>query len=319
MLAALLAGLAAPARAEDPALSDLDIAEAVSRAGGRAAERVRPAVVSIRAKGPEGQEYGAGIVVAEEGLVLTALHVVRQASSLHVRTAGGSEHVATVHATDGPADLALLRIEAEGATFPVAQLGDDARMLPGESVLVVGNPFGLGGTVTRGILSATGRRGVVPDNVVPLLQTDAAINPGSSGGALVNLRGEVIGLVNAILTRTGSSQGVGFAVPASEIRSALPYLVKGEAPHRAWIGVRVRPRTPAADGLVVTSVVPGGPAAAAGVRDGDVLLRMGAAAIAAPDDLRRELLGSSVGDVAVLAILRDGKPLEIEARIGRRP
>jgi S1-C subfamily serine protease len=173
--------------------------------------------------------------------------------------------------------------------------------------------------VTRGILSATGRRGVVPDNAVPLLQTDAAINPGSSGGALVNLRGEVVGLVNAILTRTGTNQGVGFAVPASELRVALPFLVRGQPVERAWIGVRVRPGTPAEGGPVVTAVVPLSPAEEAGVKAGDVILRLGEMPIAGPPDMRRQLRRTSAGDEAILAILREGRPVEVRTRVGRRP
>ena len=264
-----MAWLARPGDAtDDRVAAELDLALAVSRAQAGAVARVRPSVVSILAFSSGSREYGAGILVDSKGLVLTALHVVEEAAALSVRTADDQEYVARLIAEDEPADLALLEILTPRRTFPVAPLGREETVRVGETVFVIGNPFGLHATVTRGVLSGRGRTRVVKDNVAALLQTDAVINPGSSGGALVNLHGEVIGMVNAILTRSGTHQGMGFAVPVSELRRALPFLLTGSKVKRAWIGVRVQ-RTER--GLEVTSVVAGGPAAGAGLEAGDLI------------------------------------------------
>ena len=252
----------------DQARLDLDIAMAVSRSLARTASAVREGVVAIdsyrgpsvdaagqRNAGSEG--YGAGLVVRADGRVLTALHVVDKATRIQVRVADGRRFPATVFARDEETDLALLSLDAEGLDLYVPRMGDDQAMDIGETVLAVGNPFGLPGSVTAGILSGRGRTNVVENNRAALLQTDAAINPGSSGGPLFNLRGEVVGLVNAILTRSGGHQGLAFAVPSRELAYAIPRLLRGEKVTRGWLGIQVRSNK-TEPGIDVVTVVPGG-------------------------------------------------------------
>jgi len=302
---ALLAVLATRGDAtKDPQRGDIDVAAAVSRAQAEAIERVLPSVVSVHALSPAGEEFGAGVVIQTSGAILTAHHVVRGATAIAVRTVDGVEYPARLAATDPQADLALLRVDA---ILPSAKLGRDDLVRIGETVLAVGNPFGLYGTVSRGVLSARGRRNVIHDNVAPLLQTDAALNPGSSGGALVNLRGEVVGLVTAIMTRNGGHQGAGFAVPASELRHALPYLLRGERVERSWLGVHIRVVGGVEEGLEIVKTTPGGPARKAGLRAGDVILRLNDERVSDVSCLRR-----------ILRITRVGQPIRIALRRGDR-
>ena len=281
----------------------------------QAVARARPAVVSIRALGTGRDGYGAGIVIRGDGLVLTALHVVKDASALAIVFEHGEEHPGKLLAADEEIDVALVRTIAPGRTFAAASLGSDADLELGQELMAISNPFGLGISVTRGILSARDRRNVVGRNSAGLLQTDAAINPGSSGGALIDLNGEVVGLIVAILTRTGGHQGIGFAVPAHELRRALPYLVRGEAVRRPWLGVRVAQTD---QGLRIKSVVPAGPAATAGLRAGDTLLRLKGQPLVRILDLRRLLRGVEAGAALRADFLRDGKVDSVEVRVGLR-
>jgi len=232
----------------------------------QAVARALPSVVSIRALGNGRDGYGAGIVVRADGLILTAHHVVKGATALAIVFEDGEEHPGKLLAADEEIDVALVRTIAPGRTFTPVTFGVDAKLELGQALIAIANPFGLGLSVTRGILSARERRNVVGQNSAALLQTDAAINPGSSGGALVNLNGEVVGLIVAILTRTGGHQGIGFAVPTHELKRALPYLIRGEPVRRPWLGVRVAQTD---QGLRIRSVVPAGPASNAGLRAGD--------------------------------------------------
>jgi len=280
-----------------------------------AVARARPSVVSIRALGNGRDGYGAGIVVSADGLVLTALHVVKGATALAIVFEDGEEHPGTLLAADEEIDVALVRTVAPGRTFSPAALGSDADVELGQELIAIANPFGLGISVTRGILSARDRRNVVGRNRAGLLQTDAAINPGSSGGALVNLNGEVVGLIVAILTRTGGHQGIGFAVPTHELERALPYLIRGEPVRRPWLGVRV---TQTVQGLRIQSVVPAGPASNAGLRAGDTLLRLKGQPLLRVLDLRRLLRRVEAGAALRADFLRDGKVDSVEVKVGLR-
>jgi S1-C subfamily serine protease len=288
----------------DPAGVAVDAAWSVSNGRAIAVERVAPAVLAIRARNPLREESGTGVVMDAKGYVLTAHHVVHEATEIFVRDRNGRDYPATIQGYDEAADLALLAIDAPGLIFQPARLGHSATARVGETVVAVGSPFGLSQTATSGILSAKGRTQVVADNVVPLLQTDAPINPGSSGGALINVRGELIGLVNAILTRSGHNQGIGFAVPIDEIVRVLPYLRKGEPVVRPWIGVRVR--TGVGDGVEILAVIEGGPGAEAGLQPGDRILR-----------LKGEPISDSVAMRGILRTLTVGSRVEIEARRGQ--
>jgi len=288
----------------EQAATDLEIALAAARTQTRAVERVAACVVSIESLGSQGEEFGSGIVVDRKGLVLTALHVVRKATSITVTLADRSVYSAEMIASDPATDLALMRVKAPGRSFIPAVLGRDEALRLGEPLLVVGNPFGLAGSVSRGVLSGRDRRHVMPGQSAGLLQTDAPINPGSSGGALANLRGEVVGLVTAILSRNGSHQGVGFAVPAGELRYALAFLRRGEAVQRAWIGVSVREVGGRGPGLLIVGTTAKGPARAAGLRPGDVILRAGETRIDTIRQLRLVLRSTAIGQPLQLRIRR---------------
>jgi S1-C subfamily serine protease len=316
ILLALVAAFAARGAAtSDPAEADLAAADAVSRASARAVAIARRSVVTIRALGVKSDGYGAGMIVREDGLVLTAFHVVDGATALVLETDDGAEHPAEVVCHDPATDLALLRMLAERHGLPTVRFGRDDLLEVGESVLVVSNPFGVGTTASRGVVSARDRWGVVPGVDVPLIQTDAAINPGSSGGALINRRGEVIGLVTAILTRTGGHQGIGFAIPATHLRRVLGYLKDGKRPPRPWLGVRV---APAPAGLKIKELAPGGPASEAGFRPLDVLESLAGRPLTTTDDLRTVLRGAEVGDELEARVRRAGEWLTLRVRIGAR-
>jgi S1-C subfamily serine protease len=183
-------------------------------------------------------------------------------------------------------------------------------------VVAISNPFGLGTSVSRGVLSAMNRRNVVEGQAAALLQTDAAINPGSSGGALVNLRGELVGLITAILTRSGGNQGVGFAVPAHELRRAIEHLRRGEETPRPWLGVRVL--RDAERGLKVVQVAPRGPAATAGIKDGDILRSLEGRPLCRLEDLREFLAQVEVGAVVAARVRRGTDELTVAIRVGTR-
>ena len=296
----------------------LRIALAESHAVANAASAVRKSVVALRALGTGRDAYGTGVIVTSEGLVLTALHVVEGATAIAVVDDGGEEFAGRVRAWDRATDLALLEIVAKDRVFAPAPLAPDHAIEVGETVVAVSNPFGLGTSVTRGILSATGRRNVVEGQSASLLQTDAAINPGSSGGALVNLRGEVIGLITAIITRSGGHQGVGLAVPSHDLRRALERLTSGEAPPQAWLGVRVRKDPVKGRGLKILEVTPEGPAATAGVRGGDILKSLEGRPLDRLEDLRQALEAAKAGDRVSAELAREGETLTLSIQVGAR-
>lgn len=313
-LAVALAGAGAALAGEPP--DDLDVAMAVSRAQARAAALARASTVAIRCERPDG--FGAGIAVREDGFVLTALHVVDGAARILVTPAGGEEIRAEIFARDASVDLALLRLAGGGGALHACTFAA-GEAEPGEIVLALGNPFGLQGSVSRGVIAASGRRNVIPGNVAPLLQTDAAINPGSSGGPLVNLRGEVVGIVNAIFTRTGACEGVAFAVPSVEIAGLLPSLLAGRRPERPWIGVELSIHAGRQGGLEVLSLEAGGPAEEAGLRAGDILETVDGAPVRGTADLRGALRRAGVGGSICLRVRRGRESLPVSVAVSSVP
>ncbi len=298
-----------------PIPPDGPLLDAYSAAVTAAVERAGPAVVNVAVRGPRGGGAGSGVVVSPDGLVLTNSHVVHGATAIEVATAEGRRCPARLLGDDPDTDLALVRAET-GAALPAAGLGDSAALRVGQLAVAIGNPLGFSSTVTAGVVSAVGRtlagRGGRP--IEDLVQTDSALNPGNSGGALVDSRGEVIGIATAMI---GGAQGLCFAVASNTARLVLGQLVRFGRVRRARLGLSGQreavPRRLArahglaqGSGVLVTGIEAGGPAARAGVERGDLLLSAGGAALRGVDDLLRWLTGERVGVPTELALLRRG-------------
>jgi serine protease Do len=269
---------------------------------------------------------GSGVLVDEQGTILTNHHVIEQASEVKVSLSDGRELKAQIAGVDPRTDLAVLRVEGGG--LPKAVLGNSDALEVGDVVLAFGNPFGLGGTVTMGIVSAIGRGDIGVADYEDFIQTDAAINPGNSGGALVNTRGEVIGINTAILSRSGGYQGVGFAIPSNMAREVLESLLRHGRVLRGYAGLALQRLTPElarsfglpdARGAVVVGLDADGPAAEAGLRRGDVILSLRDRPIASDEELRTRMSRLKPGERASLGVARDGRRLTVEVVLGEPP
>jgi serine protease Do len=310
----------------------------------RLAERIKPAVINVNTerKGPRrspldelfGEEspermprrsLGSGVIIDPTGIALTNAHVVADAEQVEVVTVDGNRHRARILGTDKKTDLAVLRLEANGASgFPYLPLGDSNETQVGDWVLAVGSPFGLQATVTAGIISAKARQiGAGPYD--DFLQTDAAINPGNSGGPLVNMRGEVIG-INTAIVRGGS--GIGFAIPASMAKRIAAELVSKGRVTRSWLGVALQPLTPElatsfgvkdGKGALVTEVVPDSPAARAGLRAGDVIVELNGKKVENPGALARTIAVVPPGRDARLTVWRDRQERSLSVMLREAP
>ncbi len=266
---------------------------------------------------------GSGFVVNPDGYVVTNNHVVDGATEISVKLADGREFPARVVGRDPRTDIALLKVEARG--LPTIHLGDSAALKVGEPVMAIGNPFGLEQTVTTGIVSATGRvigEGPYDD----FIQTDASINPGNSGGPLINGRGQVVGINTAIVSRSGGSVGIGFAIPVNLAKPVVSQLAAAGHVTRGWLGVGIQPLTAdlaksfkvtGTDGALVTSVSEGSPAAKAGLKQGDVIVEYDGRPVARAGDLPRAVAETPVGRAVSLKVVRDGAPVTLTATVGR--
>lgn len=265
---------------------------------------------------------GSGFIISSNGYILTNYHVVKHATDINITLNTNEIYKAKVVGYDPEVDIALLKINPR-RPLPTLKLGDSNKMEIGQWVLAVGNPFGLSGTVTSGIISAKGR--VIGEGPFDhFIQTDAAINPGNSGGPLVNMDGQVIGMNTAIIA---SGQGIGFAIPSDTIKDELPYLMKGEVPKRGWLGVGIQLLTPevadllklkSLNGAVVNEVFKDSPAAKAGLEPGDVIVSMNGKSIYAPD-LPYDIAFTKPGTKVNLGIIRDGKEITKTVVLGQRP
>jgi serine protease Do len=290
-----------PSRPPDPMPSaDLGVASMSD-----VVARVLPAVVNIATArrgplpGPMGapqggrgaDSLGSGVIVSADGLVLTNHHVIGNGGAILVTLSDGREFPASIVGTDPQTDMALLRLESVRGEITPIPYGDSSRLRQGDVVLAIGNPFGVGQTVTMGIVSAIGRANMGIAEYEDFIQTDAAINPGNSGGALISMSGELVGINTAILSRTGGNHGIGFAIPSNMLRPIVDSLLRHGKVVRGWLGVTIQDLTPelasamqfsSSRGVLVTAVEPGSPAESAGVRAGDLI-----------EELDREQLRSS--------------------------
>jgi len=269
---------------------------------------------------------GSGVIVSAEGYVLTNHHVIRGADQIQVALRDGRETLAEVVGTDPESDLAVLRIELDD--LPVIELTDSTKVAIGDVALAIGNPFGVGQTVTMGIISATGRSHLGLNAYEDFIQTDAAINPGNSGGPLINPAGAMVGINTAIFSRSGGSQGIGFAIPTNLARNILKELVTQGRVIRGWLGVEAQELNPelaasfglqAPRGVIIAGVVPGGPADQAGLKPGDVLLSIEGRPILDARETMSDIAAVEPGDSLPLTVVRDGEKLQLTVEVGERP
>jgi serine protease Do len=269
---------------------------------------------------------GSGVIVSPDGYIVTNNHVIAKADQIKVLLADKREFTGKVVGTDPKSDIAVVKIEAKN--LPTLPWGDSDKLQVGEYVLAIGNPFGLNQTVTMGIVSAVGRANVGIADYEDFIQTDAAINPGNSGGALINARGELVGINTAIFTRSGGYMGIGFAVPANMARSVMDSLIQRGKVIRGWLGVSIQPLSDdlakqfglkEPRGALVGEVFPDSPAAAAGLKTGDVIVSYNGKEIDSPNLLRNLVAQTPVGKEVKLEIVRDGKRRSLTVKIAEQP
>ena len=257
---------------------------------------------------------GSGVIVDENGYILTNNHVIKDADEIVVKLSDKREFKGKVIGTDAKTDLAVIKIDSNN--LPVLKLGDSDNLKVGETVLAIGNPFGLSHTVTSGIVSAKGRAHVGIADYEDFIQTDAPINPGNSGGALVNIKGELVGVNTAIFSTTGGYQGIGFAIPSNMAKVVMESLIKTGKVIRGWLGVNIQPLTPdlmkqfnlkEEKGVLVGDVVENSPAEKAGVQRGDVIVEFDGKDVIDALSLRNMVANTLPGKVVVIKIIRDGK------------
>jgi serine protease Do len=319
-------------------------------------ERVRPAVVSISVRqrpdvatanvpeglppgfeeffrgrpgrpGPAPTSLGSGFFIDQSGTIVTNHHVIEGAEEITIRTSDGRDLQADIVGSDEPTDIAVLRIRG-GGRFQYVTFDDASHVRVGDWVVAVGNPFGLEGTATAGIVSAMGRRDAGSSAYVDYLQIDAPINRGNSGGPTFDLRGNVIGVNSAIFSPTGGNVGIGFAIPANTANTIVQQLIQGGRVTRGWIGVSIQPldvdiaRSLGLEeprGALVASVVPDGPAARAGIQQGDVILTFNGQRIEDSRDLTQRVGATAIGNSSRVEILRNGQRRTLNLRLAERP
>jgi len=269
---------------------------------------------------------GSGVIVSTDGYILTNNHVVEGADEIEVGLADGRKAAASVVGTDPETDLAVIRIAEKN--LPVIVLGEPDKARVGDIVLAIGNPFGVGQTVTLGIISALGRNNLHINHFENFIQTDAAINFGNSGGALVDSRGNLLGINSAIYSQTGGSVGIGFAIPVSTAKNVLDAIVKHGQVVRGWIGIESQDITPElagnfglarTQGAMIAGVVRGGPADRAGIRPGDILLTVNGRKVTSTNDMMNLIAALAPGDKAPLTVMRKNRETTLAVTVGRRP
>ena len=293
-------------------------------------ERARDAVVEITAMsaglggfgpGAEAQQaQGSGFVLDEQGHVVTNEHVVSGAERISVQLASGERYEATLVGSDESTDLAVLRIDAPASELEPLELGDSSGLRVGEGVVAIGSPFGLEGSVSAGVVSALDRQMEAQNGftINGSIQTDAAINHGNSGGPLLNLAGEVVGVNAQIASESGGSDGVGFAIPSNTVASVVEQLLAGGGVEHAYLGVGLA-ELESGEGVEVSEVRPGTPAAEAGLEAGDVVTAVDGDAVSSPADLQTAIDAKRPGDAVTLTVVRDGESRPVEVELAERP
>ncbi|WP_242465106.1 trypsin-like peptidase domain-containing protein [Rhodospirillum rubrum] len=267
---------------------------------------------------------GSGVIVdAARGTILTNHHVIDGAEDITVTLKDRRVLKATLLGSDPGTDIAVLRVKADRLT--ALHLADSDRAQVGDLTIAIGNPFGLGQTVTTGVISAKGRSGVIPDGYEDFLQTDASINPGNSGGALVNSRGDLVGINTAILSSGGGNVGIGFAIPSNIARAVMEQILKDGTVRRGHLGVSIQTVSPVvaeslglprAAGVIIAAVERGSTAEKVGLRTGDVILAVDGRPSETAEVLRRQIGLAQIGDRVRLTVMREGKSFDLQARIG---
>ncbi len=290
-------------------------------------EKLLPAVVNISTTtvnedlndetAPETEALGSGFIIDKEGYIVTNQHVIHHAKTINVILHNNEQFEAKLIGEDTKTDLALLKITSD---FPLTQVefGDSDRMRVGDWILAIGNPFGLGGSVTAGIISAKSRD-IESGPYDNFIQTDAAINQGSSGGPMFNLQGEVIGINTAIFSTTGNSMGVGFATPSKLAQWVIGQLRHNGKVIRGWIGIAIQPNPLQKNGILVSRITEGSPADRAGLKAGDIISKFNKMPINNATNLSRIIAESAVGEMINLEIIRNDKPMQIRLKVEEMP
>ncbi len=272
------------------------------------------------------QGLGSGVIVSPEGYILTNNHVIEGAEEIEVTLSDSRRAIAQVIGTDPDTDLAILRINLD--RLPVITLGNSDAAQVGDRVLAIGNPFGVGQTVTSGIVSALGRNQLGINTFENFIQTDAAINPGNSGGALVDVNGSLLGINTAIYSRSGGNMGIGFAIPVSTARQVLEGIVRDGQVVRGWVGIEPMALTPelaetfglkATEGVLVTGVLQNGPAAKAGLRPGDLLLKVAGRPVTTVGEVLTQVAALTPGQRATFEVSRRNESLSLQVTPAQRP
>jgi serine protease Do len=353
-------GLVPRGSAESKPSADLEALRRIGQGFSQVAKEVSPSVVNVRGSKtvevdkspfggrsfdffgespfgrffegpPAGEDYvrkrsGSGVIVSEDGYILTNNQVVEGANEITVVKADGDKYDAKVVGTDPPTGVAVIKVE--GRNFPAAKLGDSDKIEVGEWVLAIGNPFELQNTVTAGIISGRGRSKVGLADYEDFIQTDAAINLGNSGGPLVNLDGEVIGINTGVATGSGDNMSIGFAVPINMAKQVMEQLIKTGKVTRGWLGVYIQPITPglkekfnlkSTEGALVADVDENGPAKKAGIELGDVIVEFRGEKIKDTSHLRNLVAATGVGTEAVVKVIRDGREKTLKVKIAELP
>ena len=269
---------------------------------------------------------GSGVIVNAEGFIVTNAHVVDAAAQIEVALSDGRRAPATVVGSDPDTDLAV--IKADLGNLPAISIGDTSKVRVGDVVLAIGNPFGVGQTVTMGIVSALGRSQLGVSAFENFVQTDAAINPGNSGGALIDIQGNLIGINTVIFSRSGGSQGIGFAIPAETVREVMSQLIAYGKVVRGWLGVETQDLTRTlaesfgigpAGGALIAGVVRGGPAEEGGMRPGDVVVAIEGKPVGDSSALLNAVAALKPGSSAAVTLVRERKELKVTVKVGTRP